>query len=95
MNCIEIGYKARAGGALNAPCGYPDLSPCAGAGEDAARSSVLLVQGTANGCLTLKPDGSFFYSPDVGFVGTDRFTYRVSDLDEENNRMASVSILVE
>ncbi len=33
----------------------------------------------ANGTLTLSADGSFIYTPSVGFSGTDGFTYRISD----------------
>ncbi|WP_030177021.1 esterase-like activity of phytase family protein [Streptomyces sp. NRRL S-813] len=34
---------------------------------------------TAHGSLTVRQDGSFGYTPDAGFRGTDRFTYKVSD----------------
>ncbi|HSH01071.1 MAG TPA: LamG-like jellyroll fold domain-containing protein [Anaerolineae bacterium] len=33
----------------------------------------------ANGTVTLNADGSFTYTPTVGFYGTDSFTYQVSD----------------
>src|SRR4029453_8739058 len=32
-----------------------------------------------NGVLTLSPYGSFTYTPAPGFVGTDTFTYQVTD----------------
>ena len=32
-----------------------------------------------HGTLTLNPDGSFTYTPDPDFVGTDTFTYTASD----------------
>lgn len=41
--------------------------------------AAILVTGTANGALTLNPDGSFVYSPDAGFAGADSFTYVASD----------------
>jgi hypothetical protein len=34
---------------------------------------------TAHGTLTLRQDGSFHYTPDAGYHGTDTFTYRISD----------------
>jgi hypothetical protein len=34
---------------------------------------------TPHGTLVLKPDGSFSYTPSPGFVGTDSFTYTVTD----------------
>jgi hypothetical protein len=45
-------------------------------GESLAAS---VVSGTTDGTLSLNGDGSFDYSPDAGFSGTDAFTYRVSD----------------
>jgi hypothetical protein len=41
--------------------------------------SATQVNGPSHGTLALNPDGSFFYIPDSGFVGTDSFTYRDSD----------------
>jgi VCBS repeat-containing protein len=38
-----------------------------------------LVGGPAHGTLTLLPDGSFTYTPQAGFAGTDSFTYRASE----------------
>ncbi|HSP28773.1 MAG TPA: Ig-like domain-containing protein [Ilumatobacteraceae bacterium] len=32
-----------------------------------------------NGTLTLNPNGSFTYTPDAGYLGSDQFTYDVSD----------------
>ena len=34
---------------------------------------------TAHGTLTLFADGGFSYTPNAGFLGTDSFTYTVSD----------------
>lgn len=38
-----------------------------------------------NGTLTDRGDGLFEYQPDPGFVGTDSFTYRVSDGEYESD----------
>ena len=38
-----------------------------------------LVSGPAHGRLTLNPDGSFTYTSDPGFTGTDHFDYRADD----------------
>lgn len=38
----------------------------------------LLTQ-AANGSVTLASDGSFTYTPNAGYAGTDSFTYRISD----------------
>ena len=39
----------------------------------------VLVDGPAHGTLVLNGDGSFTYTPDADYVGTDSFTYRASD----------------
>ncbi len=38
-----------------------------------------LVTGAANGEVILNPDGSYTYTPNDGFVGTDTFEYRIDD----------------
>jgi VCBS repeat-containing protein len=73
--------------------------------------TVSLVQGqnVTNGTLTLNPDGTFTYTPAVGFVGTDEFKYVVSDgilasaativqitvADEEQGLLASIDEVFE
>jgi hypothetical protein len=50
----------------------------------------------ANGTVTLNADGSFSYTPNAGFAGTDTFTYRAKrsgDGDLESDP-ATVSIVV-
>ncbi|HEX6985810.1 MAG TPA: Ig-like domain-containing protein, partial [Planctomycetaceae bacterium] len=41
--------------------------------------TAVLVSGPARGTLTLNADGSFTYTPNAAFVGTDTFTYAASD----------------
>ncbi len=41
--------------------------------------SAQLVSGPASGVLTLNANGSFSYTPNGGFSGSDSFTYRASD----------------
>jgi len=38
-----------------------------------------LVSGVNNGSLTLNADGSFSYTPNTGYTGSDSFTYKASD----------------
>jgi uncharacterized repeat protein (TIGR01451 family) len=47
----------------------------------------------SNGALTLNPDGSFTYTPNTGFNGTDTFTYRASDGTAQSN-IATVTLTV-
>lgn len=52
-----------------------------------------LVTTAANGSLTLNANGSFEYLPNAGFVGTDTFTYRVSD-SQTTSAPATVTLTV-
>lgn len=45
----------------------------------------VLVDDVDNGALTLNDDGSFVYTPNINFVGTDSFTYRAFDGTGESN----------
>ncbi|MBV9957437.1 MAG: tandem-95 repeat protein, partial [Acidobacteria bacterium] len=63
------------------------------ADTDGVALSAVLVNGTANGALTLNADGSFSYTPAANFAGTDSFTYQASDGAALSNT-ATVSITV-
>ncbi len=56
-------------------------------------SSVVLVTGSSNGTLNLNADGSFVYTPNANFSGTDTFTYKVNDGTTESN-VATVTLTV-
>jgi gliding motility-associated-like protein/uncharacterized repeat protein (TIGR01451 family) len=43
-------------------------------------NGVTLVNGPANGTLVLNPNGTFTYTPDADYNGSDAFTYSVCDL---------------
>jgi VCBS repeat-containing protein len=53
----------------------------------------LLEAGVSKGTLVLNEDGSFTYTPDPDFNGSDNFTYRVSDGSEVSG-VATVTIAV-
>jgi hypothetical protein len=55
--------------------------------NDGAVSSVALVTGPSHGTLVLNADGTFNYTPEAGFSGTDSFTYA-------GNGLASVTATV-
>ena len=48
-------------------------------GGDVLSVSTTPIADVSNGTLTLSSDGSFSYIPNVGFSGTDTFTYQVCD----------------
>ncbi|WP_376792823.1 PKD domain-containing protein, partial [Thermoflexus sp.] len=53
-----------------------------------------LVAGPSYGSLTLNPNGSFIYTPNPNFNGTDAFTYSASDGQATSN-IATVTITVQ
>uniref|UniRef100_UPI0035644A97 DUF4347 domain-containing protein n=1 Tax=Novipirellula sp. TaxID=2795430 RepID=UPI0035644A97 len=52
-----------------------------------------LVTGPSNGTLNINADGSFRYTPDTNFSGTDTFTYQTNDGETDSN-VATVTITV-
>lgn len=56
--------------------------------------TAVLVSNPAHGTLQLNLDGSFTYTPDTDFAGTDSFTYKANDGDLDSNTV-TVSITVE
>jgi VCBS repeat-containing protein len=53
----------------------------------------ILGTGPSHGTLELHSDGSFIYTPDVGFTGTDQFTYRANDgIADSNEATVTVNI---
>jgi endonuclease G len=55
--------------------------------------SAVLVTDVTHGTLTLNPDGSFSYEPDLDFEGTDSFTYHAND-GSDNSNDVTVTITV-
>ncbi|RKZ84005.1 MAG: hypothetical protein DRQ39_08835, partial [Gammaproteobacteria bacterium] len=55
--------------------------------------SAVLVSGPFNGLLALNAEGSFTYTPNADFVGTDTFTYMANDGNSDSN-VATVTITV-
>jgi VCBS repeat len=55
--------------------------------------TAIKVSDPANGTLVLNADGSFTYTPDADFNGTDTFTYKANDGYDDSN-VATVTITV-
>jgi len=60
---------------------------------DSANLTAARVTGPANGQLTLNANGSFTYTPNAGFSGSDSFTYKANDGSVDSNT-ATVTITV-
>jgi VCBS repeat-containing protein len=56
--------------------------------------SAVLVSGPSHGSLKLNADGSFTYTPDATFAGSDSFTYEAQDAKGALSNTAAVSISV-
>jgi VCBS repeat-containing protein len=59
--------------------------------------SILILEGPQHGTLVINNDGSFTYTPNAGFMGTDTFRYQVNSvqaLNAEWNDDALVTIVV-
>jgi len=55
--------------------------------------TAILVSGPAHGGLSLNADGSFSYTPEADYTGTDRFTYKAND-GEMDSGVATVTITI-
>ena len=60
---------------------------------DSATLSATLLAAPEHGALVLNPDGSFDYTPDTDFTGSDSFTYTVTDTTG-NTDEATVTLTV-
>jgi len=56
--------------------------------------TAILQAGPSNGSLTINANGSFTYTPDANFNGTDTFTYLANDGTDDSN-IATVTITVD
>ena len=61
---------------------------------DGPAQTAVLVTGAANGVVVLNLDGSFTYTPNVDFNGTDSFTYQVDDTAGANNLSNIVTVTI-
>ncbi|MGJ8687482.1 MAG: beta strand repeat-containing protein, partial [Spongiibacteraceae bacterium] len=62
-------------------------------GGDGGTLAATLATDVSNGSLTLNSDGSFSYTPDENFNGSDSFTYTIADADGDTDT-ATVNITV-
>ena len=60
---------------------------------DDSTFTIVLIGSVSNGVLELDDDGSFTYTPDNGYSGTDQFYYRIND-GELSSDIATVIIVV-
>ena len=56
-------------------------TPAAGVLQGDTGVTAALAVGPSNGTITIDADGSFTYTPYLGWCGTDQFTFQISDGD--------------
>jgi VCBS repeat-containing protein len=80
---------------LNATLNVPAISGVLTNDDDLDGEALIAIidTPTANGSLTLNPDGSFAYVPNLDFTGQDSFTYHANDGALDSNS-ATVAIQV-
>ena len=86
-------YAVAAERRLDVPAESGPLANDTDEDDPASDLSVAVVNGPDNGDLDIDRDGAFGYTPADGFVGTDSFTYEVSDGDGGHDR-ATVALTV-
>jgi gliding motility-associated-like protein/uncharacterized repeat protein (TIGR01451 family) len=60
---------------------------------DSSNLTITLDTDVTNGTLTLLPDGTFTYIPDLGFFGTDGFTYILCDATDCDTVQVIINVL--
>ena len=88
---VDDGYSTPQDTTLNA------VAPgVLGNDSDADGDPITAVQDSSagNGNAVLNADGSFTYTPNAGFTGTDSFTYHAVDSNGANSNVATVTIEV-
>jgi VCBS repeat-containing protein len=72
-------YAAKAGAALSVSAAQGVLANDADHNGQSLTAALAANGGPAHGTLVLNADGSFTYTPNAGYAGTDSFTYIASD----------------
>jgi hypothetical protein len=89
---LDDSYSVAEGGALNVAAAFGFLQNDADP-EGGPVTATTITDNVDNGTLSAFANGSFNYTPNPGFVGTDSFVYRVRD-DDQNFSEATVTINV-
>jgi len=92
-NVAPIAAADNAAGSEDAVISGNVLANDSDADRDALTVDTVPVQGPQHGVLVLKGDGSFSYTPDANYNGSDSFTYRVTDADGATST-ATVSLTI-
>lgn len=88
-------YTMTGGTSLTVNAANGIIQNAAGRDTDPENTTLTVASSTApsHGSVTVNADGSFTYTPVVGYTGTDTFTYKVTDGEAQSNT-ATVTIVV-
>jgi uncharacterized repeat protein (TIGR01451 family) len=89
-HAADDAYSVNENGTLNVPAAQGVLANDSDAENDPFRA--VLVSNPAHGTLSFNADGTFTYTPDANFFGTDSFTYK--DNDGADGNTATVTLTV-
>jgi Bacterial Ig domain/Dockerin type I domain len=90
---MSLGGSSGGGAAVTLPLG-PASNVLTNDIEPEGDPFVAVLQAvTTHGSVVLNPDGTFVYTPEAGFKGTDRFSYVAYDFHQESS-IATVRIVV-
>lgn len=76
---LDDSYSLSQDSVLNVPLTASNHLLSNDSDDDGDILTVSLIQGATNGTLSLNSDGSFSYTPNLGFIDTDGFTYQIDD----------------
>jgi VCBS repeat-containing protein len=76
---VNDGYSTSEDSGLTVPAGLGVLVNDNDNDADADPLIATVVSGPAHGDLVFNPDGTFGYTPDANFIGTDSFSYTVTE----------------
>jgi hypothetical protein len=80
----------------NGTLSVPSLGVLANDLDPSGKSlTAVLASGPAHGTLVLRADGSFTYTPNANFAGTDSFTYQAKNTDGALSNPATVTLNVQ
>nr|WP_314623574.1 tandem-95 repeat protein [uncultured Noviherbaspirillum sp.] len=91
LSSNDAGYSVNEDGALTVAAAQGVLANDTDADGDALAAAIQ--DGPAHGTLALAGDGSFVYTPDADFFGSDSFTYRAND-GSASSELATAAIEV-
>ena len=84
---------AAANGTISTPAYVPVNGTATAVGYDGTPLTFSAVTQPANGTVAMNPDGTFTYTPNDGYTGSDSFTFKANDGSLDSNT-ATIAVTV-